>query len=64
MLVDATVLDLVHSVELSLKQDELTSPWGVLVEEALLELLKSINNLEEVAVVEEETVILEGSLLY
>lgn len=64
MLVDATVLYLVHGVELSLEQNKLASSWGILVEQALLEFLKSVNNLEEVAVVEEEAVILEGSLLY
>lgn len=64
MLIDTTILDLIHGIELSLEENEITSSWGVLVKETFLKLLQSVNNLEEVAIAQEELEILERSLLY
>ena len=64
MLVDASVLNFIHGIELSLEEDEFTGSWGILVQDVILELFKSINNLKEVSVSQEELVILDLSFLY
>ena len=50
VLVYAAVLDLVHRVELSLEDNEVTGTGRVLVKETVFKFLEGINNLEEVAV--------------
>ena len=64
MLANTTVLHLIHGVELSLKQNEFTCSWRVLIEQALLEFFQGIDYLEEVALGEEEFKVLMASLLY
>jgi hypothetical protein len=58
VLVHAAVLDLVHSVELALEEHEVAGLGGVLVENVLLELVKSVNDLKEVALGKEELEVL------
>ena len=62
--VNAAASYLVKLVELSLKQDEVTSLGRVLIEHALLEFLKGVNDLEEVAMAKEEIVVTQLTLLY
>jgi hypothetical protein len=64
MFIDASVRDFIHGIKLSLEENEISCFRGILVKDILLELLKSINNLEEVAMTQEELVILDLSFLY
>lgn len=64
MLVDAAVLDLIHSIKLSLEENELAGSWRILIKEAFFKLFKGVHNLEEVAVVQEESEVLKSGLLY
>ena len=64
MLVDTTVLYFIHGIELSLEDNEVTCLGRVLIKHVLLELIESIDDLEEVALSKEEFEILEVCLLY
>ena len=64
MLLHRAVLDLIHCVQLALEQVELTGLGGALVQNAVLELLKRVDHLEEVALTEEELEVLLACLLW
>ena len=64
MLFDGTVLNLVHLVELALEHNELLSLLRLGVDDALLVLLESVDNLEEVALLKKEAEVLRFSLFY
>lgn len=64
MLLHGPVLDLIHCVKLALEQVELTGLGGALVKNAVLELLKRVYYLEEVALTEEELEVLLACLLW
>lgn len=62
MLPDTSVASLVHLIELSLKYNEVTASLGLLVDQTFFELLKGVDNLKEIAMIEEETKISAFSL--
>ena len=58
VLVNGSILDLVHLVKLALKEDKLLSSFGLGVDDALLVLLESVDDLHEVALGHEELKVL------
>jgi hypothetical protein len=54
VLPDTSVADLVHLIQLSLEQNEITASLGLLVDHTFFELLKSVDNFKEIAMVKEE----------
>ena len=64
VLVDWSVLHFIHTVKLSLEKNELFAEVRLGVHKTDLELLKGINNLKEVVLLEEEVEILLLSLVY
>ena len=58
VLVNRSILDLVHLVKLALKEDKLLSRFGLGVDDALLVLLESVDDLHEVALGHEELKVL------
>lgn len=48
---------------MSLEEDEIVGSWAVLVEDVVLELLKSVSDLEEILLLQEEVEILGRNLL-
>ena len=63
MLINRSVLDLVHLVELSLEEDELLARVRFGVDHSLLVLLEGVDNLEEVALAHKELEVLGVSAL-
>lgn len=64
MLVDRTVLHLIHGIKLTLEQHKIASAGRVLIKYVVLEALEGVDYLEEVAVSEEVLVIFLVCLLY
>jgi hypothetical protein len=63
MFVDTSVLDLIHLVEFSLEDNEV-SGWSCFsIKEAFLEFLESVNYFEEVSLLQKEFVISSLSFL-
>lgn len=62
MLIHRSVLDFVESVQLALENNKVTSFLSVEVNSSLLELLKSVDDLKEVLVLQEELVIASVNL--
>lgn len=63
MLIDRSVLDLIHLVELALEEDELLAGLRLGVDDTLLVLLKSIDDFHEVALGHKEFEVLGLALL-
>lgn len=57
MLFDWSILNFIELIKLSLENDEISSSLSIEVNNILLEFFKSINNLKEVSVWEEESVV-------
>lgn len=57
MLLDRSVLDFIKLIELSLKNDEVTTSLSIKINNLLLELFEGIYDLKEILVSEEESVI-------
>ena len=57
MLLDRSILDFIKLIELSLENDEVTTSLGIKIDNLLLELFESINDLKEILVCQEESVI-------
>ena len=64
MLIDGTVLYLIHHVELSFKVNEFFARLRLCVDDALLVLLKCVYNLEEISTSKEELKVFLAALLY
>ena len=64
VLINGSILDLVHLVKLAFKEDKLFSSFGLGVDDALLVLLESVDDLHEIALLEEEAEVLRFSLFY
>jgi len=64
VLIDRSVLDLIHLVELALEEDELLARLRLGVDDTLLVLLKSIDDFHEVALGHEEFEVLGLALFY
>jgi len=62
VLIHRSVLDFVESVQLALENNKVTSFLSVEVNSSLLELLKSVDDLKEVLVLQEELVIASVNL--
>ena len=58
VLVNGSILDLVHLVKLALEEDKLLSRFGLGVDDALLVFLESVDDLHEVALGHEELKVL------
>lgn len=58
MLPDTSVANFVHLVELTFENNKVSSFLGLSVNHALFKLLKSVNDFEKVAVVEEKVKVL------
>lgn len=54
VLVNGTILDLVHLIELGLKSDKILALFRFNIDELFLELLKRVSHHEEVAMAQEE----------
>lgn len=57
MLFDWSILNFIELIKLSLENDEISSSLSIEVNNILLEFFKSINDLKEVSVWEEESVV-------
>ena len=64
MLIDGTVLHLIHLVELSFEVDEIFARLRLRVDDALLVLLKCVDNLEEISLSQEKLKVSLIALLY
>ena len=64
MLINGTILHLIHLVELSFEVDEILARLRLGVDNALLVLLKCVNNLEEVSLSQEKFKVSLIALLY
>ena len=64
MLVNASVLNLVHLVKFRLEENELSGQWAVSIKHAFLEFFESVHYLEEVLLPQEVLEVLQLSLLY
>ena len=64
MLINGAVLHLVHHVELSFEFNEFFARLRLCVDDALLVLLKCVNNLEEISTSKEELKVFLAALLY
>ncbi len=63
MLSGRSVLHLIHGVELALELNEVARTGRASVEETLLELVQGIHHLQEIALLQEELIILQVCLL-
>ena len=63
MLPNRAVFHLIHLVELALEKDEVSAGLGLLIDQVVLKLLKCVNHLKEVTVVQEELEVTHFSLL-
>ena len=64
MLINGTVLYLIHHVELSFEFDKLFARLRLCIDDALLILFKCVYNLEEISTSEEELKVFLAALLY
>ena len=64
MLINGTILHLIHLVELSFEVDEILARLRLGVDDALLVLLKCVDNLEEVSLSQEKFKVSLIALLY
>ena len=64
MLINGTVLYLIHHVELSFEFDEFFARLRLCIDDALLVLFKCVYNLEEVSTSQEELKVFLAALLY
>jgi hypothetical protein len=63
MFSNTTVLDFIHGIKLALEKNKITSFGRILIKDSILKFVQSVDYFEEVSLIQEKFVILQGSFL-